>query len=144
MTTASKKFMLIDQKNQNSQAIQWISSNLPRDIQSPGFGSVSGELLTNIIQRIISGVDPQKVILFGSYANGHPTPDSDLDLLVIMETQARPAERVLAVSRLLRPRPFPMDILVRTPTEINLALTSGDTFIREILTNGKVLYEKHQ
>lgn len=134
--------MLIDQNNQISQSIRWLDSILPHDIYSPGFGAVSGELLGNIIERIINGVSPQKIILFGSYAYGNPTPDSDLDLLIIMETLARPAERILVISRLLRPRPFPMDILVRTPAEITMSLDIGDAFIQEILTKGKVLYEK--
>lgn len=115
--------------------------NLPRNIHSPGFGMVTSDLLTDIAQRIIYAVNPEKIILFGSYAYGNPTPDSDLDLLVVMETQARAAERVLAVSRSLRPRPFPMDILVRTPAEIDMAFRSGDAFIQEIFAKGKVLYE---
>ena len=79
---------------------------------------MTAELLRNIVQKIVAGVHPHKIILFGSYAYGTPSSDSDLDLLVIMDTEDRPAERVLAVSRLLRPRPFPMDILIRTPDEI--------------------------
>jgi hypothetical protein len=65
-----------------------------------------------------------------------------VDLLVIMETGGRPADRYLAVSRLLRPRPFPLDILVKTPTEIAQALEKKDFFIREIVTRGRVLYER--
>ena len=111
-------------------------------VQPIGFAPVTAELLKNIIQRIVAGVQPQKIILFGSYAYGAPSPDSDLDILVIMDTKERPAERVLAISRLLRPRPFPMDILVRTPGEITAALEQRDSFIREILSRGKVLYEQ--
>ncbi len=90
-------------------------------MQPVGFAPVTAELLQNIVQRIAAGVQPQKIILFGSYGYGTPSPDSDLDILVIMDTKERPAERVLAISRLLRPRPFPMDILVRTPDEITAA-----------------------
>jgi predicted nucleotidyltransferase len=111
-------------------------------VQSPGFAPVTNELLQNVIQRIVAGVQPQKIILFGSYAYGTPSPDSDLDILVIMNTTKRPAERILDISRLLRPRPFPMDILVRTPSEIAAALKHKDSFIQEILTNGKLLYEQ--
>jgi predicted nucleotidyltransferase len=113
-------------------------------VQTPGFAPVTTELLQNIVQRIVAGVRPQKIILFGSYAHGTPSPDSDLDILVIMNTQERHAERVLAVSRLLRPRPFPMDILVRTPDEIAAALEQRDSFIQEILSQGKVLYDQHK
>jgi hypothetical protein len=48
----------------------------------------------------------------------------------------------MQVSRLLRPRPFPMDILVRTPEEIQHRLEIGDYFIREVLEQGRVLYER--
>ncbi|MFZ2095878.1 MAG: nucleotidyltransferase domain-containing protein [Anaerolineales bacterium] len=105
---------------------------------------MTAKLLQNIVKRIVVGVKPEKIILFGSYAYGTPSPDSDLDILVIMDTNRRPVERVLAVSRLLRPRPFPMDILVRTPGEIAVSLEHGDSFIREILTKGKVLYERRR
>jgi uncharacterized protein len=111
-------------------------------IQPTGFAPVTADLIQDIIQRIIAGVHPQKIILFGSYADGTPSPDSDLDFLIIMDTVERPAERVLAISRLLRPRPFPMDILVRTPGEIAAGLEARDSFIQEILTRGKVLYEQ--
>jgi hypothetical protein len=66
-----------------------------------------------------------------------------VDLLVIMETTASPKERYLAVCRLLRPRPFPVDILVRTPDEIERAVRLGDFFIKEILSQGRVLYERN-
>jgi predicted nucleotidyltransferase len=79
---------------------------------------------------------PQKIILFGSYAYGNPTPDSDVDLLVVMETKASRKERFLAVSRLLMPRPFAVDIIVRTPQEIETALKRNDFFIDEIMSQG--------
>lgn len=101
-----------------------------------------GEALPVAIQRIIEELQPEKIILFGSYAYGNPTPDSDVDLLIIMETDAVSKERSWAVSRLLLPRTFPVDILVRTPQEIKGSLAKGDFFIREIITEGKVLYER--
>ena len=63
-----------------------------------------------------------------------------MDLLVILETNQKTAERQMAVSRLIRPRPFPVDILVRTPEEIKQALHLQDPFIRDILERGRVLY----
>jgi uncharacterized protein len=117
---------------------------LSTHIHPAGFPPLTGEVLTGIVQRIISNPQVKKIILFGSYASkfATPTPDSDIDLLVIMDTSALPAERILAVSRLLRPRPFPMDILVRTPQEIRSLLECGDDFFQEIITYGKVLYER--
>jgi len=112
------------------------------NVQAPGFAPMTKGRLNEIVRRIVRGVRPEKIILFGSYAYGSPTADSDVDLLVIMETSDRPADRYLAVSRLLRPRPFPLDILVKTPTEISQALEKGDFFIREIVTKGQTLYER--
>ncbi len=107
---------------------------------TPDFQVAVSEELPRAVQRIVNALHPEKIILFGSYAYGVPTYDSDVDLLVIMETEAKPSERYLAVSRLLRPRQFPVDILVRTPTEIGQALESGDFFVEEILSRGRVLH----
>jgi uncharacterized protein len=100
------------------------------------------ETLPEAVARIVHELRPEKIILFGSYAYGTPTPESDVDLLVIMRTGASGADRSWAVSRLLLPRPFPVDILVKTPQEVQRALGKGDFFIREILTRGRVLYER--
>ena len=107
-----------------------------------GFAQPVAEALPAVTQRLVRKLHPEKIILFGSYAYGTPNPDSDVDLLVIMNTRALVTERYLKVSRLLRPRPFPVDILVKNPAEIQRALAEGDFFIREILTKGQVLYER--
>ncbi len=101
-----------------------------------------GKSLRPAIQKIVADLKPEKVILFGSYAYGTPNPHSDVDLLVIMKTRAPLKERSWAVSRLLLPRPFPVDILVKTPKEVEKALKSGDFFLKEIITRGKVLYDR--
>jgi predicted nucleotidyltransferase len=83
---------------------------------------------------------PDKVILFGSYAYGTPHEDSDVDLLVIKETWSYHS---LAVQiRMALAAPFPMDLLVRTPKKLKRRLEEGDSFLREIVSKGKVLYEK--
>ena len=109
-----------------------------------GFPPLTEKVLESIVHRIVNAHQVEKIILFGSYANlcGSPTPDSDIDLLIIMETTQTAAERILAVSRLLRPRPFPMDILVRTPQEISALLESGNDFFKEIMTEGIVIYDR--
>ena len=101
-----------------------------------------GKSLRSGIQKIVDELNPEKIILFGSYAYGKPNPQSDVDLLVIMKTSASGKERSWKVSRLLLPRPFPVDLLVKTPKEVERALKSGDFFLREILTRGKVIYER--
>lgn len=114
---------------------------IPVDIHPVGFPPVA-ETLPKAIERIAQALKPEKIILFGSYASGSPTPDSDVDLLVIMETNDSQKERYLAVARLLRPRQFPVDIVVKTPKEIEAALKTNSFFTREILTKGVVLYER--
>ena len=111
-------------------------------IRATGFKEISPDRFRELVERIARALQPEKIVLFGSYARGSATPDSDVDLLVVMETSAPPVERYLAVSRLLRPRPFPVDILVKTPEEIRQALSEGDFFIREILEKGLILYER--
>lgn len=101
-----------------------------------------GKSLRPAVQKIVAELKPEKIILFGSYAYGTPNPDSDVDLLVIMKTRASLKDRSWAVSRLLMPRPFPVDILVKTPREIEKALGAKDFFVKEILTRGKVLYDR--
>ncbi|MCE1253221.1 MAG: nucleotidyltransferase domain-containing protein, partial [Anaerolineae bacterium] len=124
---------------QTSQS-PWNEISFPINIRPAGFPSLSAVLLKDIIKRIVNEVHPQQIILVGSYAYGTPTADSDLDLLIIMPTSARPAQRSLMISRCLRPRPFPMDILVRTPQEINQALNNDDPFLSKMIKEGKVLY----
>jgi len=107
-----------------------------------GFPPVA-ETLPGAIEILVSKLKPEKIILFGSYAYGNPTPDSDVDLLVIMKTRARDIDRYIAVSNLLYPRQFPVDILVKTPREIEVeSKKKGNFFLREILNKGKVLYER--
>ncbi len=123
------------------QSLEWVEKV---HVQPKGFAPITADMLRNIVQRIVAGIHPQKIILFGSYAYGTPSPDSYLDFLIIMNTKERPAERILTVSRFLRPRPFPMDILVRTSEEIATAIELKDSFIQEIITQGKVLYEHYE
>ena len=99
------------------------------------------ETLPAALENLIEVVQPQKVILFGSYAYGNPTPDSDVDLLIVWDTDKPRRERVVAVSLALYPRRFPVDILVKTPRELEEELPYN-FFLREILEKGVVLYER--
>jgi predicted nucleotidyltransferase len=102
---------------------------------------VNEGLLADITHRIVEAFQPHKVILFGSYAYGQPRPDSDVDLLVIMDSDEPMIERMLRVSEVARVRFLPMDVLVRTPEEIEYRLSIGDFFLKEIVEKGRVLYE---
>jgi predicted nucleotidyltransferase len=107
-----------------------------------GFQPVTDELLQEVTQRIVDALAPERVILFGSYAYGEPTPDSDVDLFIVMETEERSSRRRRAVSRSFRERPFPMDIVVYTPAEVERSRECVDPFMHEVLNEGKVLYER--
>ena len=110
--------------------------------QSCYWWPITEEKIREAIQRIVQVVHPEKVILFGSFAYGHPTPDSDVDLLVIMESRQNAHARSTQISEILYPRPFPVDLVVRTPQEIAERLALGDCFFQEIMTKGQVLYER--
>jgi uncharacterized protein len=97
-----------------------------------------------LVQRIAERFQPEKIILFGSYAYGHPKPESDVDLLVVMDTSLRARQQRLEISRAVSPRPFPLDIVVRTPQELAERIALGDLFLGEITTRGKVLYERNR
>ncbi len=105
-------------------------------------GPVTEERLRTAVDRIVAALDPEQIVLFGSYAYGEPSPDSDVDLLVVMETDDRTPDRIRRVSRLLSPRPFPVDVVVRTPREISQGLDRVDPFTHEIMAKGRVLYER--
>ena len=102
----------------------------------------AGKIIQGILEKLLSGYAPQKVILFGSYAYGDPRPDSDIDLLIIKETPERFIDRWVTVRRILSDpkRKLPLETLVLTPQEVSRRLAVGDQFVAEILEKGKILY----
>ena len=84
---------------------------------------------------------PHKIVLFGSYAYGKPTVDSDVDLFVIMERTRFRGERITVRIRHSVPRHFPMDLLVCTPAKVGKRLRWGDGFMKEVFEKGEVLHE---
>ena len=97
-------------------------------------------LVKNIVDQIMP-FNPEKIILFGSYAWGNPTADSDLDLCVIKETAEPKRDRQLRLRRLLLNVDIAADILVYTSNEADKRIGMGDFFVRDILNKGKLLYE---
>ncbi len=91
-------------------------------------------------RAIAEEFQPDKIILFGSYAYGTPNEDSDVDLLVVIPTPDQHAQAVRIRYRLSAP--FPLDLIVRTPKEMKWRLEEGELFLTTIVTQGKVLYEK--
>jgi predicted nucleotidyltransferase len=91
-------------------------------------------------EAIARAFRPERVILFGSHAYGHPTEDSDVDLLVVMPFRGSALEQAFRIRDRLEHPGFPLDLLVRSPREIARRQAMGDFFIREILDCGEVLY----
>jgi len=101
-------------------------------------------LLQEILERIVRGYTPERVIIFGSYAYGEPDEESDIDLLIIKKTEQRPIERWTELKRMLRDqgRLISVSPLVYTPQEVEERLAMGDMFLEEVLERGKTLYER--
>jgi predicted nucleotidyltransferase len=95
--------------------------------------------IREVTKRIVQEFHPERVILFGSYAYGTPTPDSDVDLLVILPYDGKGPRKALEILTKVNPK-FPVDILVRTPEQVQQRLAWNDFFLRDIMEKGKVLY----
>jgi len=92
------------------------------------------------VECIAKEFRPERIILFGSYAWGQPTPDSDVDLLVVLPFQGKSWKMASEIRKRIRP-PFPLDLVVRTAKQLQQRLSMGDVFFKEITQKGKVLYE---
>jgi len=97
-------------------------------------------LIRRFARQVGELFQPDKIILFGSHAYGKPHADSDVDILVIMPARNQ-IDQALRIDRALDP-PFPLDLIVRTPRNMKWRLEEGDSFLREIVAGGIVLYEK--
>jgi predicted nucleotidyltransferase len=101
-------------------------------------------IISGLVARLIEMYQPERIILYGSYAYGSPDEESDIDLLIVKETKDRPIDRRIAVRRLVSDirKKVPFSSLVVTPEELSNRLAIGDDFFIEITQRGKVLYEK--
>lgn len=90
-------------------------------------------------EQIAQVFQPERIILFGSYAYGTPTPDSDVDILVVMPYDRHSAYQAAEIVTRVNPA-FPVDVIVRAPGELAERLAQGDFFLREIMERGRVLY----
>ena len=92
-------------------------------------------------REIAEKFDPDRIILFGSYAYGKPTFDSDVDLLVVMEFNGRAVDKAYEIRCSTRTS-FPLDLLVRRPSNLSRRIALGDFFLKEVMERGKILYER--
>lgn len=98
------------------------------------------EAIDDVVRQIAEKFRPQKIILFGSYARGDIRPESDVDLLVVMETALKPVRQEIEICKNIR-YDFGLDVLVYTPAMLAERLDWGDSFLKEVMHTGRVIYE---
>ncbi|MBT3602546.1 MAG: nucleotidyltransferase domain-containing protein [Candidatus Latescibacteria bacterium] len=104
--------------------------------------TVSDKIIDQMVQKIVTQFDPFQVILFGSYATGNPTLDSDLDLFVVMPSDLPRHKRSAQIRLLFPSAPCPMDILVYTPQEVERWSGVVNHIVTNVMATGKVIYER--
>jgi predicted nucleotidyltransferase len=95
-----------------------------------------------MVKKLVAEYKPEKIILFGSYANGNPTEDSDIDLFILKDTEEKFLKRwtkVHSILSTLHPG-VALDTVILNPKELEKRLFVGDHFIQDIINNGEVLY----
>jgi len=102
------------------------------------------KIILEVVGKLRSEYEPIKIILFGSYAYGNPTKDSDIDLLILKNTDKRRADRFVEVKRIIYnpDLKIPISPLVYTPEELEERLKIGDDFVKEIVRKGVIIYER--
>jgi predicted nucleotidyltransferase len=99
--------------------------------------------IRSVSDHIARDFAPEQIILFGSYARGSPTPDSDVDLLVILPFEGQPYRKSAEIVSRVHAG-FPLDLLARRPDDTARRYAERDPLIREALDHGVVLYEQHR
>ncbi|NQT34904.1 nucleotidyltransferase domain-containing protein [bacterium] len=102
------------------------------------------KILDDIVEKLKRDYHPERIILYGSYAWGNPTRHSDIDLFIVKETALRWVDRFVKVKEIIfdPQRGIPVSPNVYTPSEIKERLGRGDAFLNEIVTKGRMLYER--
>lgn len=98
------------------------------------------DLIKALSERIVREFRPERIILFGSYATGEPTDGSDIDLLVVLPFEGKATHKAGEIRNRIRPE-FPLDLIVRTPEQVEDRLAKNDWFMRDIFAKGRTLYE---
>ncbi len=113
-------------------------------MQSKNRTNEAKKILNNIVIRLKQDYDPEQIILFGSYAYENPTDESDIDLLIVKDTQESVLERWVKVRKLVSElrKGFAFSPIIVTPLELKSRLGKGDQFFEEIMRRGKKLYAR--
>lgn len=102
-----------------------------------------GERVERLRRRIVAALEPTQIVLFGSHARGEARPDSDVDLLVVHDTDRTNRDVRRQLEQLFLDRRFGLDLIVRTPEEVGRNVADGNPFYtRHIFDEGQVLYER--
>lgn len=104
---------------------------------------IHNESILQLTESIAREFHPEYIILFGSYAYGTPTDDSDVDLLIVLSFEGKAIRKALEIIKKVKPK-IPLDLLVRTPEQIKERIANNDWFMNEVLTKGRKLYESNR
>ncbi|MBN1675383.1 MAG: nucleotidyltransferase domain-containing protein [Kiritimatiellae bacterium] len=100
------------------------------------------EVLDETVRRIVDRFHPDRIILFGSYAKGQPTQDSDLDILIVLNVEGSIRGKANEIDLALADRTVPMDLIVVTPEQFERQKRTIGTIVREAAQEGRVIYER--
>ena len=103
---------------------------------------IEKDKISEIVNKIAFGYNPDKIILFGSYASGNQNEDSDLDLFVIKDSDLPRPQKTVQVRKMLYGSMVPIDLIIYTPKEIEDSKENKQGFVFEVLHTGKTLYER--
>ncbi|MCH8290953.1 nucleotidyltransferase domain-containing protein [Candidatus Poribacteria bacterium] len=103
---------------------------------------IDQKTINEIRSFIVKEYQPEKIILFGSYANGIPTEDSDLDLLIVLDINLPQPRRNLKIKKDLRRWKIAKDLIVKTPEEFNNYKDIVGSIIHTACVEGRILYER--
>lgn len=107
-----------------------------------GVQIVDQALIDDVVRRIVERFHPKRIVLFGSHACGDPRPESDIDLFIEMESDLRPLDRAVEVSKLFTPRRWGLDVFVYTPEEVRAHQGRVGNLLAYVEAEGRMLYER--
>jgi Predicted nucleotidyltransferases len=96
--------------------------------------------IEDLTSQIVRDFNPERIILFGSYASGRASDDSDVDLLVVLPFEGKPVRKAIEIRNRVNAG-VPLDLIVRTPEQLAQRLAQNDWFMRDIVERGRTLYE---
>lgn len=106
-----------------------------------GLRVIDEELVDEVVRAIVQRFHPRRIVLFGSHARGEAGPDSDLDLMIEMDSNLKPVDRAVAVGSLFLDRDWPLDVVVYTPEEMDRHRKGFGNLLSMIEADARTLYE---